>query len=95
MLDSPGTEMCGHVCVDMLCLLGFLCCVDTYKGDVTCAKVSSKHQSRIGRIIRHISNNRQKSASLWVKEEIRWHCHGVAAVQQHVTVSVWPYEPCD
>lgn len=62
---------------------------------VTCTWVSCEHQSRACGIISHVASYGHDSASLWVEEEIRWHGHGVAAAQQHMAVSIWPYEACD
>lgn len=55
---------------------------------VTCRRVCCEHQSRGVRIIGHAASDGHYSASMWVEEEIRWHCHGVPATQQHVAVSV-------
>lgn len=55
---------------------------------VTCRWICCEHQSRACRIIGNASSDGHYSASMWVEEEIRWHCHGVTATQEHVAVSV-------
>lgn len=55
---------------------------------VTCRRVCCEHQSRACRIVGNVASDGHYSASMWVKEEIRRHCHGVTAPQQHVAVSI-------
>lgn len=75
----------------------FLCSLNLVSATphVTCARVSCEHQCGARRIVGHVAGYGHNSAGLWVEEELWWHCHGVPAAQQHVAVSVWPYEACD